>query len=106
MLWVAENRLVNDLFGAIVDPNHPVTLEELAVILKNYAYFKGHHAEFDPYGEYEGLENVSPEALPAMQWAQANDIIAGPMRVELEPRSGATNAETIEMLRQLIENVL
>lgn len=93
----------NGLFGA----EDAVTREQFAVILWNYAKFKGidvaaigsaasGFSDFSDTGEY---------AVPAMEWAVSSEIIKG-KDGRLDPKGCATRAEAAQMLKNFLVKTL
>ena len=97
------------------DIENYLSLEQIVLLFKDLATFLEIDTELDicaEYAEYSEctmyymLYNVSLRALPAMQWAIANNIIIDQMLANFEPRNTVTRAEAVEMLRLFYENVM
>lgn len=82
------------------NPGEAISREEFAQILYRYAQYRGSHtlAGNDLTG-FTDAASVSPDALPAMQWAVAQAIIRGDS-FRLNPQSGATRASACAMLHR------
>ncbi|MCL2564380.1 MAG: S-layer homology domain-containing protein [Defluviitaleaceae bacterium] len=105
--WASENAIVNGLGNGIFAPGNTATREQLAVILQNYARFKGINISADSFiSEFADADAVSSWALGAMQWANSSGIINGRTISTLAPGGTATRAETAAMLRQFVEYVM
>jgi hypothetical protein len=73
----------------------PVTREEMATMLYNYAGISGHDVTTATGAamDYIDNENISDWARPAMEWMTANGIIQGKPGNFLDPAGPATRAE-------------
>ena len=102
--WAAANRIVggysNDSFG----PEDPITREQMAAIMLQYAKYKG--LDTAPSGillGYGDVLEISSYAVTAMKWAVGHKILAGTNR-GLEPKSAATRAQVAVVLKAFSEN--
>ena len=106
--WASENGIVagfGDTFGVGV----PITREQFAVMLHNYAQYKGYDVsvgEDTNILSYADAFDISDYAYPAMQWACGAGIINGMGDGTLAPQGQATRAETAAMLMNFCENVV
>ncbi|MGI5858734.1 MAG: subtype B tannase, partial [Tepidanaerobacteraceae bacterium] len=103
VVWAAENEIVkgygNDLFG----PDDPITREQMAVILKNYAKFKGYDtsAKADLTAFIDNAA-ISSWAVDALSWANAEGLITGMGNSLLAPQGKAERAQVATILMRFI----
>lgn len=106
--WAAENGVVSGYGNGNFGPEDPVTREQLAVILFNYAKFKGYDVsvgEDTNILSYEDAGKISEYAIPAIQWACGAGIVQGD-GAKLDPQGNATRAQVAAMLMRFVENVV
>ena len=86
-------------------PDRAITREELAAILYRYAAYKGYDvtASADLSG-YSDAGTISPYAVEAMQWANAEDVIQGVTTTTLVPQGSAIRAQVATMLMRFLES--
>ena len=77
----------------------------MAAILYRYAQYKG----YDTTGRadlsaYTDEESISPYAVEAMQWANAEDVIQGVTTTTLVPQGSAIRAQVATMLMRFLES--
>ena len=67
-----------DIIAENLDQNDSITREQLAVILNNYAKYKGKNVNVTANtNKYVDLYKVTGYARPAMNWAVAKGVITG-----------------------------
>lgn len=101
--WAAKSKIVagfgNNKFG----PGAEITREQLALILYNYAKYKGcDMTAASSLSTFTDNGKVSNWALTAVKWAVGTGIITGRINNTLAPQSTATRAETASMLNRFI----
>ena len=100
--WAANVGVVNGYEDNTFRPNQPITREQLAAILMNYASYKGedvsNRADLTSY-----TDQPSTWAEEAMQWAVAEGLISGVTNDQLQPQSSATRAQVAAILQRLLE---
>ncbi len=87
-------------------PDSPVSREQLAVMLYNYARYKGYDVsvgEDTNILSYNDAFSISEYAYAALQWACGAGILQGDTKGNLNPQSSATRAEVAAMLQRFIE---
>ncbi len=104
--WAAENKIVNgygkDKFG----PEDPITREQLAAILMNYAKYKGYDVSVKAdLGKYEDSKGISNWARDAMSWANAEGLIQGDGN-KLIPTGNATRAQVAAILSRFVDKII
>ena len=96
--WAAETGVVKGTSDTTFSPEEPITREDMAVMLYQYAEARG----FDTSYEEEKLEafpdsgEVAGYAQVAMAWAVTQGVLAGSGGY-LEPKGVATRAETAQI---------
>ena len=86
-------------------PDDPITREQLAVMLYQYAWNMGYDLAgggmaLREYGDYD---QISGWALEALDWAVNAGIISGTGDSALSPQGRATRAQTAVMLQKFCE---
>lgn len=107
VIWAAQNEIVkgygNDLFG----PNDPITREQMAVILNNYAKFKGYDtsAKAD-LTAFIDRDEISSWATDALAWANADGMVTGMSNDLLAPKGNAVRAQVATIFMRFMENIV
>ena len=103
--WANENGIVAG-FGDTFGVGQTITREQFAVMLYNYAVFKGYDTTQGGMAirEFTDFEKISDYAVTAMTWAVNNGIIGGYEDGSLRPQGGATRAEAASMLMNFCKN--
>ena len=100
--WAQENGLMAGTERGF-EPDSPVTREQIAVILYQYARLAG--LDTGPRGDVDAFTDgasVSPWAEEAVSWALGSGLLAGSGDGTLTPGGQATRGEAAAMLRQLV----
>lgn len=106
--WAVANGIANGTGGSKFDPDSAVTREQLAVMLYNYAKYKGYDisvGEDTNILSYGDALSISDYACAALQWACNAGILNGDTNGNLNPHASATRAEVVAMLQRFVENV-
>lgn len=94
--WGTKNGVMGGYGNGKFGPNDSVTIEQIAVILWNYAGNPAFTGKADGVGAYSGW------AANALAWAVENDILEGvPFKNATE---NATRAQTAQMLMNYLKN--
>ena len=100
--WAANVGVVNGYEDNTFRPNQPITREQLAAILMNYAAYKGEdvsaRADLSNY-----TDQPSAWATETMQWAVAEGLISGVTNTQLQPQGNATRAQVAAILQRFLE---
>lgn len=103
--WASENDVVNGVGEGLFAPNAPVSREQFAQMLYNYACFKGYDVEaradltvFPDHGA------VSSWAQQAMEWANGEGLING-SDGKLVPGGTADRGQAASILMKFSQNV-
>lgn len=105
--WALENGIVmgygNGSFGA----NNELTREQMAVIIVNYAKYKGYDVSTSSdLSSFTDRDSVSSWAKNAMLWAYGKNLVSGTGGGLLSPHSNATRCQIAAILQRFIENIV
>ena len=104
--WAAANDIVKGVTETTFAPDQAITREQMAAILYRYAQFKGYDmSKANKLDAYTDAAQVSAYAVPAMQWANAENLITGKSATVLDPKGNATRAEVSSILMRFCENI-
>lgn len=106
--WAAQNGIAGGVGDNKFAPDAGITREQLAVILYNYAKYKGYDVsvgEDTNILSYKGAQSISEYAYSALQWACGAGIINGDNGY-LNSNGPATRAQVATMLQRFVENVV
>ena len=99
--WAANVGVVNGYEDNTFRPNQPITREQLAAILMNYAACIGQdvsaRASLDNY-----TDQPSAWATETMSWAVAEGLISGVTADTLQPQGAATRAQVAAILQRFL----
>lgn len=100
--WAKTNDITSGYSDDLFGPKDAVSREQLAVMLRNYAAYKGVDVSQKPIAyPYPDMHKVSIWATSSMEWANLNKIINGDEYNCLRPKQSATRAEVASMLMRL-----
>ena len=107
VLWAYQTGVVAGTGdGSTFSPDDPVTREQTAVILMEYAdrvLDKYHPSEYDRLFPYQDRADISDYARTAMNWAVYHNLfsgVPGPGGLHLKPQSDATREQMAVILAQ------
>ena len=104
--WASSEGLMSGYSDTAFGPNDPVTREQLALILYNYARDKGYDVDGGrTLGSYLDADSVSVWAVSALEWAVDAGLISGRGEGLLAPSGTATRAEVAQIFMNFLENV-
>ncbi len=104
--WASENGIVSGYGDGLFGPEDTITREQMASILYRYADYKG----YDMSGSadlsvYVDAGKISPYAMTALQWANANGLVSGTTPETLTPNGSATRAQVASILMRFCKNI-
>ena len=103
--WAAANGIVAGYSADQFGPDDAITREQMAVILNQYARFKGLElAEGADLSRYEDMSQVSTWASEAMAWANAEYLIRGVSDAEIQPQGETVRAQAAIIIQHFCEN--
>ena len=105
--WAAANDIVNGTSATTFAPNSPITREQMATMLYRFAQYKGMDAVTlqENLTGYPDGGQVSDYAIPAMNWAVGQGLIAGMENGTLVPQGSATRAQVATILMRFCESI-
>lgn len=105
--WASYNGIVNGYLNGNFGPNDNIKRQDLAIILKNYAEYKGKNTNIENnLNNFVDTNNISNYAMQAMKWAVGAGIISGNKDKTLAPRGATTRAESAAMIERFCKQVL
>jgi len=103
--WAAELGIIKGYGNGNFGPDDNITREQLAVILYNFAKYKGFDISVeDNLDAFVDGSDTSSWAKAAMQWAVKNGLIQGKGSGVLDPTGFATRAEVSMVFMRFIQN--
>ncbi len=108
IMWAAKNNLVSGYSNGKFGVGDKITREQVAVILKKYAAFKGYNVEFtksadDLKQDFQDVTQISSWAVESMCWAVEYGVMSGKTGGWLSPLGNAQRVEAITMLINLLD---
>ena len=107
VIWATGHAIVNGYGNGKFGPTDSITREQMAAILYRYAQYKNYGVKasnsLTHYGDYA---QISPYALQALKWANAEGLINGRASTTLAPQGTATRAEVAAILHRFVKNVV
>ena len=105
--WAEQTGVVDGYEDGTFRPDEPVNRMEFAQMLYNYAQYKGY--DLTATGDLSAFPDgnqVQEWALPAMTWANGNELINGHDDGTLEPGGTTTRAQAASILMRFDQNVV
>jgi hypothetical protein len=104
--WAHANAIVGGVSGDSFAPDAPVSRQDLAVVLMNYARFRGISLpRKQTGGEFTDSDDIASYARPAVEAIYQAKIVGGKPNNLFDPRGSATRAEVAAILRRFAESV-
>lgn len=104
IIWANQSKIVNGYGKGIFAPNHPITREQIAVMLYRYAKGKGFDLRADLSSlSFKDVNKISEFARESIAWAVSKGIMQGNSDLTLNPSGLATRAEVVTMLQRFEE---
>lgn len=99
--WASTNDIVNGVTSTTFAPNDPITREQMAAILYRYAQYKGMDTtDRGNLGSFADGNTVSPYAVEAMAWANAEGLVNGVENNRLNPTGQAPRSQVAAILHR------
>lgn len=104
--WAVGESIMTGYGNGNFGPNDPITREQFAVMLYNYAVWSGKDTVTlrENLNSFADSESVSPYAVQALNWTVDEGIISGKDDQLLDPKGQATRAQAAAMLQRFLEN--
>lgn len=104
--WARENGVVSGVGNNRFAPREPLSRQQLATMLYQYAEYKGYPTvASDSLAAFPDAAQVSGYAAAPMRWAVGAGIIAG-SNGRLLPNTAASRAQAAQMLMRFRENIV
>ncbi len=101
--WAEEQKIVSGYGSGKFGPNDPITREQMAVILMNYAKAKGYKtSERGDLNKFDDNKDVSSWANEALSWANGLGLIKG-TGTKVDPKSNAERSQVAAIIERFIE---
>ncbi len=106
--YVYDKGMMTGVSADRFAPASPTTREQMATMLYRFAQYKGMDAVTlqEHLTGYPDGDQVSDYAIPAMNWAVGQGLIAGMENGTLVPQGSATRAQVATILMRFCENVM
>ena len=99
--WASANDIVNGVTSTTFAPNAPITREQMAAILYRYAQYKGMDTtDRGNLGSFADGNTVSPYAVEALAWANAEGLVNGVESNRLNPTGQAPRSQVAAILHR------
>ena len=106
VLWASEQGIVNGYGNGAFGPLDNITREQLAAMLLRYSDCKKYDtADRNDLTSYTDADAISPWALGALQWANAQGLVTGRTETTLVPQGDTTRAETATILMRYLDTI-
>ena len=100
-----EKGIVRGIGDGEFAPLSEITREQLAVMLYNYAQYKGYRTDKTAtLARFKDADEVSDWAKAAMKWSVNEKLFTGTDQQMLEPKAGATRAQAAKVFTDFRED--
>ena len=107
VIWAGDSGIVSGYGSGLFGTNDSVTREQMAVILYNYAAYKGYDVTAtSDFAAFNDADDISSWAETAMSWANGEGLITGVTDTTLDPAGGATRAQVATILMRFVQSVV
>ena len=101
--WAASEGIVSGMSATTFAPNAPITREQLAAIIYNYADYKGMDvSKRADLSKYSDAARVSEWAEDVLSWANAEGLINGMTDTTLVPQEHATRGQVAAIFQRFL----
>lgn len=105
--WAAGSGIANGFEDGGFRPDDPLTREQMAAFLYNYAEYKGYDlSAAGDLAAFTDADEIGTWAADVVKWAVGADILHGTSDTTLAPKGTATRAEVATVLMNFCENVV
>lgn len=104
--WAETCGIISGYGGGVFGPDDPITREQLAAILRQYAAYKQYDvtAKAD-LSQFVDTDQIGAWSFDALAWACGANMISGVGGQVLDPTGNATRAQAAVILMRYLENV-
>ena len=104
--WAAENEVVAGIGEGLYDPDSNVTREQFAVMLYNYAKYKGYDlTATGDLTQFPDAGSISSWAETALSWANGKGLINGHENGTIDPKGSTIRAQAASIMANFDQNV-
>ena len=104
--WAADNNIVHGIGSHLFAPDNPITREQMALMLDNYAKAMSYSMPIShSAANFADDANISIWAKAAVEAIQSSGIISGKPGYLFDPQGSLTRAEASVILRKFTELV-
>ena len=106
--WAAAEKIVSGSGNGSFRPDDPITREQMAVILWNYAKYRGIDVSTDDgtrFLSFNDSGDVSQWAMPAMMWAVDRNLMEG-NGTDLKPAGDALRTQVAVIMWKFCEGIM
>ena len=100
--WASQQGIVSGIGNNKFGPDMPITREQIALILFNYADGVSPGTEMFVRMAYPDAKDIHDWALTAFTWAMNKDLISGKSGNILDPLATATRAEVAVIMQNFV----
>lgn len=100
--WASQQGIVSGIGNNKFGPDMPITREQIALILFNYADGVSPGTEMFVRMAYPDAKDIHDWALTAFTWAMNKDLISGKTGNILDPLATATRAEVAVIMQNFV----
>jgi hypothetical protein len=103
--WAADKGIVTGYDNQTFLPHQSITREELALMIKNYASYKGLDMTIEDTAldGFSDSQQVSSWAKDALCWCKSSGLIQGISETELGPKAMSTRAQFCTILKRYLK---
>lgn len=102
--WASEQGIISGYGTGLFGPEYPVTREQMAVILYNYARSRSYDVSAtSDTAQFDDTAKVSGWAADAIEWTVGAGLITGNGAGILDPQGNATRAQVAAILQRFVE---
>ena len=103
--WAYKIGIVSGYGDGCFGPDDEITREQMALILMNYARYKGYSTKkANDLDKFSDAGEINAWALDALRWANAEGMMSGRGEDTIAPLGTATRAEAATILMRFLEN--
>jgi len=103
--WAYKIGIVSGYGDGCFGPDDEITREQMALILMNYARYKGYSTKkANDLDKFSDAGEINAWALDALRWANAEGMMSGRGEDTIAPLGTATRAEAATILMKFLEN--
>lgn len=98
--WAAKNGILRGMGDGTYRPEENITREQMAVVIRYYAQYKGLDISFAEL-DYTDADEISDWAAESVAYCKAAGFMRGRQNGEFSPKEGLTRAECAAVIRRI-----